>query len=185
MCVKWDVCGRCDARGDSRSVSYHIMCYVSSRHDISYCLRGETCEASHPKKAPQLHATVPSSACPHTNACARAHKPTRSCIIASTASKSEQQQAQQLRQVQRLQLHTCASLARPMPIFSRSAFDLGSMAILMTGSGKSMRSRMMGAFSSHSVSPGGGGGGMNTRQGILVREVGLRRRGAMETKHKG
>jgi hypothetical protein len=32
---------------------------------------------------------------------------------------------------------------------------LGSIAILMTGSGKSMRSRMIGCFSSHSVSPVG------------------------------
>ena len=48
---------------------------------------------------------------------------------------------------------SCASLDSPTPIFSRSPLDLGSIAILMTGSGKSMRSRMMGDFSSHSVSP--------------------------------
>jgi len=48
---------------------------------------------------------------------------------------------------------SCASLARPWPIFSRSPFVLGSIEILMTGSGKSMRSRMMGASSAHSVSP--------------------------------
>ena len=42
---------------------------------------------------------------------------------------------------------------RPMVIFSWPALVLGSMATRMTGSGNSMDSRMMGAFSSHRVSP--------------------------------
>ena len=45
------------------------------------------------------------------------------------------------------------SLPRPMPSFSWSAFVFGSMASEMTGSGKSIASRMTGFFSSHTVSP--------------------------------
>ena len=40
-----------------------------------------------------------------------------------------------------------------MPIFSWSALVLGSMAMEMTGSGKSIASRMIGLSSSQSVSP--------------------------------
>ena len=40
-----------------------------------------------------------------------------------------------------------------MPSFSWSDFVFGSMASEMTGSGKSIASRMTGAFSSQTVSP--------------------------------
>ena len=40
-----------------------------------------------------------------------------------------------------------------MPSFSWSAFVFGSIASEMTGSGKSIASRMTGCFSSHTVSP--------------------------------
>jgi hypothetical protein len=39
------------------------------------------------------------------------------------------------------------------PIFSWSALVLGSTATSITGSGNSIRSRMIGAFAAHSVSP--------------------------------
>ena len=45
------------------------------------------------------------------------------------------------------------SLASPMPSFSWSDFVFGSIASEMTGSGKSIASRMTGVFSSHTVSP--------------------------------
>ena len=45
------------------------------------------------------------------------------------------------------------SLARAMPIFSWSPLVFGSTATSMTGSGKVMDSREIGAFSSHRVSP--------------------------------
>jgi len=51
-----------------------------------------------------------------------------------------------------LQHSTPRSPTRPT-IFSRSALLLGSIAILITGSGKSMRSRTIGCFSSQRVSP--------------------------------
>ncbi len=40
-----------------------------------------------------------------------------------------------------------------MPSFSWSAFDFGSTAISMTGSGNSIFSRMTASFGSHRVSP--------------------------------
>ena len=40
-----------------------------------------------------------------------------------------------------------------MPIFSWSALVLGSTATSITGSGNSIRSRMIGALAAHSVSP--------------------------------
>jgi hypothetical protein len=46
-----------------------------------------------------------------------------------------------------------ASLLRAMPIFSWSALVLGSTATLITGAGKSMRSRMHGLSREHRVSP--------------------------------
>ncbi|MNS99244.1 hypothetical protein D3C72_1336420 [compost metagenome] len=46
-----------------------------------------------------------------------------------------------------------ASLLKAMPIFSWSALVLGSTATEITGSGKSMRSRMIGLLMSHRVSP--------------------------------
>ncbi len=46
-----------------------------------------------------------------------------------------------------------ASLASPLESLSRSFWVLGSTAIPITGSGKSIASRMIGLFSSHSVSP--------------------------------
>ena len=45
------------------------------------------------------------------------------------------------------------SLLRPTPSFSWSALVLGSIASEMTGSGKSIASRMTGFFSSQTVSP--------------------------------
>jgi hypothetical protein len=45
------------------------------------------------------------------------------------------------------------AVARARPSFSWSALVFGSMAIWMTGSGNSMRSRMTGCSGSHSVSP--------------------------------
>ena len=45
------------------------------------------------------------------------------------------------------------SLASASPSLSWSAFVFGSMASEMTGSGNSICSRMIGFFSSHSVSP--------------------------------
>ncbi|MCY1179843.1 hypothetical protein D9M73_202600 [compost metagenome] len=48
---------------------------------------------------------------------------------------------------------SCASRPRAMPIFSWSALVLGSTAMEITGSGKSMRSRTMGFSRSHRVSP--------------------------------
>ena len=48
---------------------------------------------------------------------------------------------------------SCISFCRPTPSFSWSTFVFGSMASEMTGSGKSIDSRMIGFFSSHSVSP--------------------------------
>ena len=45
------------------------------------------------------------------------------------------------------------SLAMPWPSFSWSALVFGSTASEMTGSGKTIFSRMIGFFSSHSVSP--------------------------------
>ncbi|SST11396.1 Uncharacterised protein [Acinetobacter baumannii] len=46
-----------------------------------------------------------------------------------------------------------ASLLRAMPIFSWSALVFGSTATEITGSGKSMRSRMIGLSMAHRVSP--------------------------------
>ena len=46
-----------------------------------------------------------------------------------------------------------ASRARPFPSLSWSAFDFGSTATEMTGSGKVIDSSTIGAFSSDSVSP--------------------------------
>jgi hypothetical protein len=46
-----------------------------------------------------------------------------------------------------------ASFIRATPIFSCPALVFGSMATRMTGSGKSMDSRMIGCFSSQRVSP--------------------------------
>jgi hypothetical protein len=51
---------------------------------------------------------------------------------------------------------SCARRCRATPIFSWSAFDFGSTATSMTGSGNSMRSRTIGLLGSHSVSPGRG-----------------------------
>ncbi|KAG1427233.1 hypothetical protein G6F57_023267 [Rhizopus arrhizus] len=48
---------------------------------------------------------------------------------------------------------SCASRFNAMPIFSWSALVLGSTAWEMTGSGKTMRSRMMTCAGSDSVSP--------------------------------
>ena len=48
---------------------------------------------------------------------------------------------------------SAASLASATPSFSWSAFDFGSIAISMTGSGNSIRSRMTGFCMSQSVSP--------------------------------
>ena len=48
---------------------------------------------------------------------------------------------------------SCASLMRPWDIFSRSALVLGSTATLITGSGNSIRSRMIWFPWSHRVSP--------------------------------
>src|SRR5512138_965094 len=53
---------------------------------------------------------------------------------------------------------SCISFESARPIFSWSAFVLGSMATAMTGSGKFMASRMTGAFSSQIVSHAHGGG---------------------------
>ena len=46
-----------------------------------------------------------------------------------------------------------ASLANDIPSLSTSALVLGSTAIPITGSGKSMLSRIIGDFSAESVSP--------------------------------
>ena len=48
---------------------------------------------------------------------------------------------------------SAASLASATPSFSWSAFDFGSIAISMTGSGNSIFSRITGFCGSHSVSP--------------------------------
>merc|ERR1719353_1235073 len=48
---------------------------------------------------------------------------------------------------------SAASFCKPVPIFSRSPLVLGSIAILITGSGKSMRSRMTGASCAVKESP--------------------------------
>ncbi len=48
---------------------------------------------------------------------------------------------------------SAASLASATPSFSWSAFDLGSMAISMTGSGNSIFSSTTGFCGSHNVSP--------------------------------
>src|SRR5258707_1383976 len=48
---------------------------------------------------------------------------------------------------------SAASFAKATPSFSWSAFDFGSIAISITGSGNSIFSRMTGLFASHSVSP--------------------------------
>jgi len=48
---------------------------------------------------------------------------------------------------------SCARRERAMPIFSWSAFVLGSTATSMTGSGNSMRSSTTGLLGSLSVSP--------------------------------
>ncbi len=48
---------------------------------------------------------------------------------------------------------SAASFASATPSFSWSAFDFGSIAISITGSGNSIFSRITGLFGSHSVSP--------------------------------
>ena len=48
---------------------------------------------------------------------------------------------------------SAASLDKATPSFSRSSLDFGSMAISITGSGNSMRSRITGLLRSQSVSP--------------------------------
>ena len=48
---------------------------------------------------------------------------------------------------------SAASFASATPSFSWSAFDFGSIAISITGSGNSIFSRITGLLASHSVSP--------------------------------